>query len=138
MGAQQQDVANAVGDFTLKRADGLWAYQLVVVVYDADQNITDVVRGADLLDSTPRQRILQRLLGFPQPRTLHVPLALDAHGRKLSKQNHAPALDLARPIETLNAAWTLLGFSGIAASTIPEFWAAATAQWRKRFIEDKP
>ena len=135
MGAQQQDVAHAVGDFTLKRADGLWAYQLVVVVDDADQGITDVVRGADLLDSTPRQRVLQRLLGVPMPDTLHVPLALDEQGRKLSKQNHAPALDLGDPVRTLNAAWTFLGFPAIAAPDVPGFWAEATAQWARRFVE---
>src|SRR5690606_36251853 len=127
--------ARAVGDFTLKRADGLWAYQLVVVIDDADQGITDVVRGADLLDSTARQRVLQRLLGVPLPATLHVPLALDPHGRKLSKQNHAPALDLNDPVRTLNAAWTFLGFAAIAAPDIPGFWAEATAQWGRRFLQ---
>lgn len=138
MGWQQQNVAQTVGDFTLKRADGLWAYQLVVVVDDADQGISHVVRGADLLDSTPRQRVLQRLLNMPHPDMLHVPLALDEQGRKLSKQNHAPALDLDKPVQTLNAAWTFLGFTAIAANDVPAFWAEATRQWARRFISAGP
>ena len=80
-----------VGDFIIRRADHLWAYQLAVVVDDAEQGVTDVVRGSDLLDSTPRQRWLQEALGLPMPRTLHVPLVLDANGEKLAKQ----AFDLA-------------------------------------------
>ncbi len=132
-GPQQQDVARDVGDFTLKRADGLWAYQFVVVIDDADQGVTDVVRGADLLDSTARQRVLQRILGAPLPRTLHVPLALDERGQKLSKQNHAPALDLDHPLQTLNRAWTFLGFEALAAAGIEDFWSRATAAWAQRF-----
>ncbi|HRL20402.1 MAG TPA: tRNA glutamyl-Q(34) synthetase GluQRS [Alcaligenes sp.] len=132
-GPQHQDIAHAVGDFTLKRADGLWAYQFVVVIDDADQGVTDVVRGADLLDSTARQRVLQTILGFPLPRTLHVPLALDEHGQKLSKQNHAAALDLSRPLHTLNRAWMFLGFAALDASNIADFWTQATARWAQRF-----
>ncbi len=132
-GPLQQDVARDVGDFTLKRADGLWAYQFVVVIDDADQGITDVVRGADLLDSTARQRVLQRILGLPLPRTLHVPLALDAHGLKLSKQNHAPALDLEQPLRTLGRAWAFLGFAPLQADSPDDFWSQATALWAQRF-----
>ncbi|MCC4618815.1 tRNA glutamyl-Q(34) synthetase GluQRS [Xanthomonas cassavae CFBP 4642] len=104
-----QDVHADVGDVVLRRADAYWAYQLAVVVDDAAQAITDVVRGADLLDSTPRQLVLQRALGLPQPRYLHLPLILDAEGRKLSKSHAAPALDDADPLPALRAAWQALG-----------------------------
>ncbi|WP_355603571.1 tRNA glutamyl-Q(34) synthetase GluQRS [Xanthomonas cannabis] len=104
-----QDVYAEVGDVVLRRADGYWAYQLAVVVDDAAQAVTDVVRGADLLDSTPRQILLQRALGLPQPRYLHLPLILDADGRKLSKSHAAPALDDTDPLPALHAAWRALG-----------------------------
>ncbi|SOU01305.1 aminoacyl-tRNA synthetase:glutamyl-like protein [Xanthomonas arboricola pv. fragariae] len=104
-----QDVHAEVGDVVLRRADGYWAYQLAVVVDDAAQAITDVVRGADLLDSTPRQLLLQRALGLPQPRYLHLPLILDHTGRKLSKSHAAPALDDVDPQRALRAAWAVLG-----------------------------
>ncbi|AKU48700.1 tRNA glutamyl-Q(34) synthetase GluQRS [Xanthomonas arboricola pv. juglandis] len=108
-GHVEQDVHTEVGDVVLRRADGYWAYQLAVVVDDAAQAITDVVRGADLLDSTPRQLLLQRALGLPQPRYLHLPLILDQAGRKLSKSHAAPALDDADPQPALHAAWAVLG-----------------------------
>jgi glutamyl-Q tRNA(Asp) synthetase len=133
LGPQNQHVANEVGDFIIRRADGLWAYQFVVVVDDAAQGVTDVVRGADLLDSTARQRQLARALGLPTPRMMHVPLILDAEGRKLSKQNHAPALDLADPLETLQSAWQALGFVPFSAHSRDVFLGEAAARWARRF-----
>jgi len=108
-GPLRQDVATDVGDFVLLRADGCWAYQLAVVVDDADQGITDVVRGADLLDSTPRQILLQRALGLPTPRYLHLPLVVDADGHKLSKSSAALPVDADDPLPALRLAWSLLG-----------------------------
>ena len=129
-GEVRQDLAREVGDFVLLRADGLFAYQLAVVVDDAAQGITDVVRGADLLDSTPRQILLQRLLGLPTPRYLHLPVATNGAGEKLSKQTGAPALDRSRPAPALVAALRFLGQPAPAAlerataHTVLE-WAAA-------------
>ena len=108
-GDQVQDVAQAVGDFVLRRADGLWAYQLAVVVDDAAQGITHVVRGADLADNTPRQMLLQNALGLPTPHYLHTPLVCAANGEKLSKQNGAAPLDLRDPLHALGAAAHVLG-----------------------------
>lgn len=134
LGAQEQDVAQAVGDFALRRADGLWAYQLAVVVDDAAQGVTDVVRGADLLSSTARQRVLGRLLGLPPLRYLHVPLILDpASGLKLSKQNGAPAIDTRSPLPALQAAWAALGFTPLPAADVATFLQDATARWAERF-----
>ena len=111
LGVQQQDVAKEVGDFVLLRADGLWAYQLAVVVDDAAQGITHIVRGADLTDNTARQIVLQRALGLPTPSYMHTPLVLGENGEKLSKQNGAEALDLSDPLQTLNLAAQALGLA---------------------------
>ena len=108
-GTQRQNVRDAVGDFVLRRADGLWGYQLACVVDDAFQGITEVLRGCDLLDSTPRQILLQRLLRMATPAYLHLPLALDAQGRKLSKSNDAPAIDQSNPRAVLASALRFLG-----------------------------
>jgi len=133
MGTVSQHLATEVGDFVLKRADGFWAYQLAVVVDDAEQGVTDVVRGADLLDSTPRQIYLQHLLGAPTPRYLHVPVVTNANGEKLSKQTGPRALDLARPLEELTAAARFLQLPLDHARSLPDFWTRATAAWAQRF-----
>lgn len=132
-GKQTQCLAAEVGDFVLKRADGFWAYQLAVVVDDAQQGVTDVVRGADLLDSTPRQIHLQRLLDLPTPRYLHVPVVVNAVGEKLSKQTGAQPLDLERPLEELRAAAQFLGLDVADAQSPDRFWERALAAWANRF-----
>jgi len=109
-GRQRQDLEREVGDFVLLRADGRFAYQLAVVVDDAEQGITDIVRGADLLDSTARQVFLQRLLGYEQPRYLHVPAAVNAAGEKLSKQTGAQPV--APSASVLREALAFLGQTG--------------------------
>ena len=130
-GHQQQHLAEDVGDFVVRRSDGLFAYQLAVVVDDAAQRVTDVVRGADLLASTPRQIFLQRALDLPTPRYLHVPVAIDAHGAKLSKQSGARGLPPS-PLPALEAAWRFLQHAPPpgAPSTTREFWAWALAHWQ--------
>ena len=131
LGPQTQNVATAVGDFVLKRADGLWAYQLAVVVDDAAQGITHVVRGEDLADNTPRQILLQRALAVPTPAHLHTPLVLGANGEKLSKQNGAQALDLSDPLAALNQAAASLGLP-VATRSLPEALALWKQAWPYR------
>lgn len=130
LGPQQQNVAEAVGDFVLKRADGLWAYQLAVVVDDGAQGITDIVRGEDLADNTARQILLQRALGLPLPRYLHTPLVLGGNGEKLSKQNGATGLDTRQPLQALAQAGQVLGLpAGLPAHTPADWLQQAVALW---------
>lgn len=133
-GPQQQDLAQDVGDFVVWRADGACAYQLAVVVDDGAQAITDVVRGADLLDSTPRQILLQHLLGLPQPRYAHLPLALGADGRKLSKHEAALAVDANDPLPALRAALRFLGQGDAGAGSVDALLAAALHDFDSRVI----
>lgn len=128
LGAQSQNVTQAVGDFVVRRADGLWAYQLAVVMDDAAQGVTHIVRGEDLADNTARQILLQQRLGLPLPLYLHTPLILGLDGRKLSKQNGAQAADTRAPLSALRAAGQALGLHVVAA-THSDWLAAAVAQW---------
>lgn len=131
-GPVRQCLETQTGDFVIRRADGLTAYQLAVVVDDAHQGITHVVRGVDLLRSTPRQIHLQRLLGLATPAYLHHPVILDAGGRKLSKQTHAPPVDDARPGENLAAALTFLGLPPPEPAPPAQLLAWAAARWPHR------
>ncbi|CAM8663987.1 GlnS Glutamyl- and glutaminyl-tRNA synthetases [Comamonadaceae bacterium] len=132
LGLQTQDLSGEVGDFVLLRADGLWAYQLAVVVDDAAQGITHVVRGEDLADNTVRQMALQTALGAPPVQYLHMPLELGANGEKLSKQNGAAALDLADPMTALNRAAMALGLSPHPGNSSAALSAWVT-EWRKHW-----
>lgn len=136
LGMQTQTPASDCGDFILRRADGVWAYQLAVVVDDMEAGISHIVRGADLLSSTGRQMQLQRALGAPAPRYMHLPLIMGNNGQKLSKQNGAPAIDDSGridPVDILNDAARALGLRQ-PDTRDPQRWLhAATAQWRERF-----
>ncbi|QKT04650.1 tRNA glutamyl-Q(34) synthetase GluQRS [Ectothiorhodospiraceae bacterium 2226] len=125
------DVEHEAGDFVLRRADGYFAYQLAVVVDDAEQGVTEVVRGADLLGSTPRQIHLQGLLGLATPRFAHLPVVVNAAGEKLSKQTHAPPIERARAAPTLWQALRALGqpVPEELAEDLAEVWAWARASW---------
>jgi glutamyl-Q tRNA(Asp) synthetase len=132
LGPQHQDVTNTVGDFVLKRADGCWAYQLAVVVDDAAQGITHVVRGQDLADNTPRQMHLQHVLGLPTPHYLHTPLVLGIDGEKLSKQNGAQPVGTTDPLAALRDAGRVLGLRA-EGDDVASWLADATARWRERW-----
>ncbi len=132
-GRYGQRLSAQVGDFVVRRADGLWAYQLAVVVDDAEQGITDVVRGADLLDNTPRQIWLQRTLSLPTPRYLHVPVVKNPRGEKLSKQTGAAALDLDDARGEIERVWQHLGFAALGAEDIATFLRRAVDLWRERW-----
>lgn len=130
-GPQAFNIARSGGPFVIKRRDGLFAYQLAVVVDDAAQGITDIVRGADLLDSTPRQILLQRALGLPQPRYAHLPVLADSHGEKLSKQAEATPMRAVDALANVRRALRALGQADVTnAGTLDELLAAATAAWR--------
>lgn len=136
LGPQRQNPSLQCGDFILKRADGVWAYQLGVVVDDAESGVTDVVRGADLLSSTGRQILLLRALGAPVPRYLHLPLVMGDNGQKLSKQNGAPGVDTSGrmdAVDILNEAARALGLRQPGTRDVQRWLHEATAQWRARF-----
>ncbi|MDQ0068372.1 glutamyl-Q tRNA(Asp) synthetase [Variovorax boronicumulans] len=133
LGEQRQDVSREVGDFVLRRADGPWAYQLAVVVDDAEQGVTDVVRGEDLADNTARQILLQRALGLPTPSYLHTPLVRGADGDKLSKQNGATPIDTATPeaaLAALDTAARVLGLGPATATSCAAALAGWVPEWR--------
>lgn len=136
LGPQRQNPSLQCGDFILKRADGVWAYQLGVVVDDAESGVTDVVRGADLLSSTGRQILLLQALGAPVPRYLHLPLVMGDNGQKLSKQNGAPGVDTSGrmdAVDILNEAARALGLRQPGTRDVQRWLHEATAQWRARF-----
>lgn len=122
------------GDFVLKRADGFWAYQLAVVVDDAEQGVTDVVRGADLIDSTARQIYLQRLLALPTPRYLHVPVIRNEQGEKLSKQTGAGAIAIGDGVRTLMDAAHFLQLDVGHPGSLADFWQRAMPAWSARYL----
>ncbi len=136
-GRFEQNLAREVGDFIVRRADGPFAYQLAVVVDDFEQSITDVVRGADLLASTPRQILLQRLLSLPTPRYMHLPVAVNQYGEKLSKQTRAAPLTVTEAPARL---WQALRFLGqeppadLATGKIADIWGWALVNWRTERI----
>lgn len=133
-GVVRQRLASDVGDFVLWRSEGIAAYHLACVVDDAEAGITDVVRGADLMASTPRQICLQRLLGLPTPGYLHLPVAINAAGEKLSKQTLAPPVDTARPQEVLVQVLRFLRQQpprGLETAELGDVWAWAVPNWRR-------
>ena len=146
-GKIEQNLAHEVGDFVVRRADGLFAYQMAVVVDDFEQGVTDVVRGADLLASTPRQMLLQRRMGYPAPQYMHLPVAVNRNGEKLSKQTLAAPL---APAESPLQLWRALRFLGQEPPTelktegIAALWSWALANWqagkipRRRSIREDP
>jgi glutamyl-Q tRNA(Asp) synthetase len=128
-GEISENIDQSPGDFVLKRADGLWAYQLAVVVDDGLQGITHIVRGEDLKESTARQILLQKMLSMPTPSYLHVPVVKAGDGQKLSKQTGAQALTLSDPLSALAQAGVHLGLGRIQADSIEQFWVRATQAW---------
>jgi glutamyl-Q tRNA(Asp) synthetase len=141
VGQYRQSLASECGDFVVRRRDGLFAYQLAVVVDDALQGITEIVRGADLLDSTPRQIYLQHCLDYHPPEYLHVPLMLDQHGRKLSKSEGAAELNSARPVTSLHKALEHLGQqppAELLQASVVDIWQWAMENWNIAHIPTVP
>ncbi len=139
-GMLSQQLQRDVGDFVVLRADGLFAYQLAVVVDDGEQGISHIVRGADLVDSTPRQVLLQQLLGLPTPWYAHLPVAIDGAGQKLSKQTLATPIDVKQPLTTMMAAWSFLGQSwqqGHEPDSLEAFWPEAIRQWQIKRVPNQ-
>jgi len=133
MGKQAQNIQQQCGDFILRRRDGLFAYQLAVVVDDALQNITEVVRGADLLDSTPRQIYLQQLMGYNTPEYCHLPLVVDIHGNKISKSEGAARVNIKHKEKLLVAALDFLGqqpAEDLSSASLDEIWDWAIKHWQ--------
>jgi len=131
-GTYRQNVAEAVGDFTLKRRDQIYAYVLAVTVDDAAQGVTHIVRGADLLDNTPRQIYLQRLLGLAEPRYAHVPVLTEADGGKLAKSRRSVHVSADSPLPQLCSVFSLLGLEpppSLGSASIAEAWRWAIAHW---------
>jgi glutamyl-Q tRNA(Asp) synthetase len=140
LGPQRQVPAEDAGDFVIRRADGLWAYQLAVTVDDGEAGITHVVRGEDILASTGRQVLLQRALDLPTPTYLHLPLALGSNGEKLSKQNGAQSITgeggptaWPDPCDVLDQAARLLGMEPPPARGRQQWLEEATRRWARRF-----
>lgn len=133
-GRIEQNLETEIGDFVLYRADNLYAYQLAVVVDDAEAGITHVVRGADLLDSTPRQIYLQKLLNLPTPQYLHLPVAVNAAGEKLSKQTRAPGIERSKVLPALIDALRFLGQQPPALDSVPALWQWTAENWRREKI----
>ena len=136
--ALQQNLARETGDFIIKRRDGLFAYQLAVVLDDAYQQINVVMRGSDLYDSTPRQVYLQRLLGLPTPRYAHIPVIVNADGQKLSKQTHAPALADEDALHNLRQALRFLGQPDINAGSVEDLLRTAVSNWDRTRVPTVP
>ena len=136
-GRVRQQLAAEIGDFVLRRADGAFSYHLACAVDDADAGITHVVRGADLIASTPRQIYLQRLLGLPTPEYLHLPVAVNANREKLSKQTLAQAVDSGRPAATLGRILQFLGHappSELAGEDVEALWSWGIENWRRGLL----
>ncbi|MDO4693382.1 MAG: tRNA glutamyl-Q(34) synthetase GluQRS [Eikenella sp.] len=139
VGGYRQNLARDIGDFVLLRADGFWAYQLAVVADDAEQGVTHIVRGQDLLVSTPRQIYLQQCLGYPQPGYAHLPLLTNGHGQKWSKQTLAPALDLRQAEALLRQVSAYLRLPPAPAVDKPQdLLAWAAAHWQMERVPPHP